>query len=108
MISQETAGRIWNCYREVAAAENLLKELDQNEERYSRDVRSETVKDAFGRHRHLQLGVPCGDNGHTLLDVASGLARSVIKAHVQNKKAELAEANEQARIELDQAEKTIG
>ena len=100
MISQETAGRIWNCYREVAAAEKLLVDMEQTERDYSQDVRREMVKDAFGRHRQLTLGVPSGDNSHRILDVAPSLARSVIRAHIENKKTELAEANEQARIEL--------
>lgn len=103
MITQETAGRIWNCYREVEAGEKLLSDMDEAERHYSQDVRRETLKDAFGRHRHLQLGVPSGDNGHRILDVAPSLARSVIRAHIENKKAELATVNEEARIELGEA-----
>ena len=100
MISQETAGRIWNCYREIAAGEKLLEDMAKSEREYGGDVRAETLKDAFGRRRQLQLGVPSGENCHRLLDVAPGLAKSVINAHIANKRAELAEANEQARIEL--------
>lgn len=100
MISQETAGSIWNCYREIAAAEKLLADMEQSEKEYHSDVRRETLKDAFGRHRNLQLGIPCGDNGHRLLDVAPALAKSVIRGHIANKQAELAQANERARIEL--------
>ncbi len=103
VISQETAGRIWNCYREMHAAEKLLQEMDETAKRYERDVRSETVRDAFGRHGNLTLGVPTGDACQRILDVAPSLARSVILAHVANKKAELAEANEQARIEMNNA-----
>lgn len=100
MISQETAGRIWNCYREIQAAEKLLGDMAESEKEYSDDVRAETLKDAFGRRRNLQLGVPSSDSCHRLLDVAPSLAKSVINAHIANKRSELAEANEQARIEL--------
>lgn len=101
MISQETAGRIWNCYREIVAGEKLLKDMEESEKEYRDDVRAKTLKDAFGRQRHLQLGVPSGDDCRTLLNVAPELGKSVIRAHIENKRAELAEANEQARIELD-------
>ena len=100
MISQETAGKIWNAYREIAAGEKLLEDMDEAAKEYRDDVRRETVKDAFGRRKHLTLGVPSGDNSHRILDVAPDLAKSVIRAHIENMKARLAEANEQARIEL--------
>ena len=100
MITQETAGRLWNCYREIAAGEKLLIDLEESERKYRDDVRRETVKDAFGRRKHLTLGVPSGESSQRILDVAPGLAKSVIRAHIENKLAELAEANEQARIEL--------
>lgn len=101
MITQETAGRIWNCYREIQAVEKLLADMKKSEEEYRHDVRCKTIQDAFGRRSQLQLGVPCGDSSHRILDVAPALAESVIRAHIANKRAELAEANEQARIELD-------
>ena len=52
------------------------------------------------RVRQLQLGIPSGEDSHRLLDVSPVLAESVIRAHIQNKRAELAEVNERARIEL--------
>ena len=101
MISQETAGRIWNCYREIRAGETMLADMKESEEEYRNDVRCKTIQDAFGRRSPLQLGVPCGESSHHLLNVAPSLAESVIRAHIANKHAELAEANEQARIELE-------
>lgn len=65
------------------------------------DKNAATLKDAFGRARHLQLGIPSGDNGHRLFDVAPQLAESIIRAHIANKESELARANEQARVELE-------
>lgn len=47
MITQETAGRIWNCYREIAAGEKLMTDLAESEKNYRDDVRRETVKDAY-------------------------------------------------------------
>lgn len=101
MITQETAGRIWNCYREIAAGEKLLADMEETAARYVDDVRRETLPDAFGRQRQLELGIPSSGNGHRILNVAPDLAKSVIRAHIATMQAKLAEANEQARIELD-------
>lgn len=100
MISQETAGKIWNCYREIAAGEKLLADMEQSAKECDGDSRYETLKDAFGRRRGIQMGVPSGDNCHRLLDVEPSLAKSVIRAHIATMHAKLAEANEQARIEI--------
>lgn len=101
MITQETAGRIWNCYREIRAGETLLADMAKAAEEYREDVRSKTIKDAFGRRGNLQLGVPMDESSHRIFNVAPALAESVIRAHIEHKRAELAEANEQARIELE-------
>lgn len=102
MILQETAADIWSAYREIAAAEKLLADAAAERARpfSDREKHAPTLKDAFGTKRHLQLGVPCGESGHRLYDVAPELAESVIRAHIAKKRAELAEANERARIEL--------
>jgi hypothetical protein len=101
MITQQTAGRIWDCYREIRAGEKMLADMQESAEEYRQDVRCKTIEDAFGRRGRLQMGVPCGESSHRILDVAPALAESVIRAHIANKQAELAEANEQARIELE-------
>ena len=100
MITQQTAEHIWRCHREIHAAEKLLEDMAESEQRFHDDVRAETLSDAFGRQRNLQLGVPSGESSHRLFDVAPSLARSVIRAHIENKRAELVEANEQARMEI--------
>jgi len=106
MVTQATAAEIWECYREIEAAEKLLADLDaaakQQEGQYDRRDKFEPkLSDAFGRLARLQLGVPSGDNSHRLYGVSAGLAVSVIKAHIANKRAELVEANEKARTELN-------
>lgn len=100
MITRETAARIWECYREIEVAEQLLKDMAETEEKYPPDPNAPRLKDAFGRRRHMQLGVPSGDNSRTLFNVPPQLARSVVRAHIEAKRAELAEANEQARLEV--------
>lgn len=101
MINQKTAERIWHCYREIEAGEKLLFDMKtEREERYV-DKMAPTLRDAFGRRQDLQLGIPSGENGHRLFSVSPLLADSVIRAHIAAKQAELVEANEQARIELD-------
>jgi hypothetical protein len=101
MISQETAAMIWNAYREIAAAEKLLADMEKEASFRRQDQKYLPVlKDAFGDRRNLQLGIPSGDNSHRLFDVRPSLADAVIRAHIEHKRAELAEANERARVEL--------
>lgn len=101
MITQETAAAIWNAYREIEAGEKMLADMEK-ESKWEMDKTAPALKDAFGHKRHLQLGVPSGDNSHRLLSVNPALAVSVIRAHIANKRKELVEANERARIELNQ------
>ena len=103
MIDMELASAIWHCHREIAAAEELLKKIEEEEKRLERDqdARPATLRDAFGRRRVLQLGIPSGESGHRLFDVATELAKSVIRAHAANKQAELVRLNEQAWIAIE-------
>lgn len=102
MITQETASAIWSAYREIAAAEKLLADMDEirNQPFSDRDKYAPTLKDAFGRRQHLQMGIPSGENGHRIFEVSPVLAESVIRAHIAKQKVVLVEANERARIEL--------
>ena len=99
-IQQETAEWIWQCYREIHASEHLLQDMKELKEKYPRDEHAQHLKDAFGRRRNLQLGIPSGENAHRLLDVSPKLAESIIISHIAIKQAELIEANERARIEM--------
>lgn len=107
MISQSTAERIWTAYREIAVSEKLLADMAEERERLDRDGQRNNpakLKDAFGRRKSLTLGVPSGDDSMRIFDVSEKLAESVIRAHIAQKRQQLAEANEQARIELDTAQ----
>ena len=101
MITQETAGKIWNAYRDIAAGEKLLQDTAEVREREHMDKMEPVLKDAFGRRRNLELGIPTGDNGHRILNLSPLLAESIIRAHIANMRAELATLNEVARAELD-------
>lgn len=100
MITQETAARIYSAYREIEAGEKLLADMETIRKQQGLDKTAPTIKDAFGRPQHLQLGIPSGENGHRILDVSPVLAESIIRAHIENKRAALAEVQECARIEL--------
>lgn len=103
MISLETCVAIYAAYREINAGEKLLADMKAEREKHrfdEVDKYAPTLNDAFGRARQLQLGVPSGENAHRIFDVSPVLAESVIRAHIENKRAELVEANERARIEL--------
>lgn len=103
MITQQTAGRVWNCYREIAAAEQLLKDMAETAEKYRGDVRAESLRNAFGEQRGLQLGVPSGEASHRLLDVSPSLAKIVIETHINEKRTELLALKELCRSEIDAA-----
>lgn len=98
-ISKETCEHIWHCYREIEVGEELLKTMEEELKDHTREHNAPVIKDSWGRERHLQLGIPSGENGHRLLRVAPRLALSVIRAHIAEKRAELVAAQEQARIE---------
>lgn len=102
MISSETIERIWKCQREISVGKSLLEEMKKIAVSLKRDGAAERIRDAFGRERDLQLGIPSGENCHRMLDVSPALSVSIIKAHIANKEAELIEANEQAKIELEE------
>ncbi len=106
IITQETAAAIWQAYREIEAAKKLLADMKAEREKpfASEDKYAPTLKDAFGRRRQLQLGIPSGENSHRIFDVSPVLAESVIRAHIASKEAEVVEANERARIELGKNE----
>ncbi len=97
MITKETAARIWKCHQEMEVGNKLIEDMKEAMERGE----DPNPRDPFGDRRALQLGVPSGENGRRLFNVQPRLAISVIQAHVANQMAELAEANEQARIELE-------
>ncbi|HRE87501.1 MAG TPA: hypothetical protein PK095_00050 [Myxococcota bacterium] len=103
MITPDTAARIWNIHREIKTGEKLLEDMAHELSKPFAEVRdphAPRLQDAFGRRVHLQLGIPSGDNSHRLFEVSPKLGESVIRAHIERKRAELAEANEQACIEL--------
>ena len=81
---------------ESAKGEKLLAEMEEQRKRGDEI----NLRDAFGRRRCLQLGVPSGENAHRLLDVQPSLAVEVIKAHIAQKKSELALVNERAKTEV--------
>ena len=74
--------------------------MEEQRKRYPNDPHAEYLKDCFGRAQSLQLGIPSGENSHRLFNVSPSLAESVIKAHIADKRAELVEVNEDARIEM--------
>ncbi len=96
MITQQTAYDIWIAYDEIAKGQKLIADMEKELARGD----DPNPRDAFGRHRNLQLGVPSGENGHRLFDVQPKLALAVIRAHIAEKQAFLELANERARAEL--------
>ncbi len=108
MITQQTASDIWCAHREIEACRKLLADMKAEREKpfSDNDKHAATLKDTFGRKRQLELGIPSGESGHRIFQVQPQLAESVIRAHIGQMQASLAEANERARIELSSAEPT--
>ena len=105
MVTQDTAARIYTAYREIEAGKKLLRDMAEaaKEERddHRKIKKVGHLKDHWGRRRDLQLHVPSGEDAHSLFNIKPELAVSVINAHIAHCEAELIEANEQARLELD-------
>lgn len=95
MITQQTAYDIWIAYSEIEKGQKLIADMAEA----MKHGDNPNPRDGFGRQRNLQLGVPTGESGHRLFDVAPALAVEVIKAHVAEKRAFLALANDRARNE---------
>ena len=83
MITKETVTKIAFAYREVEIAEALLKQISDA----MRIGDTPDLRDAFGRQRGLQLGVPSGENAHRLFDVPWSLARPIIECHLAEQKS---------------------
>ena len=108
-ISLETIKLLYQAHREVEAGEKLLADMKEAQERNREgDKYAPSLRDAFGRERHLQLGIPTGENAHRLLDVSPVLAETCIRAHIAQKRREFLEANERARIELGGVHVAVG
>ena len=104
MLTKEICEKIWHCHREIEAATNLMGDvkeaIKENKDRLADHEHDEKLRDVFGRRRDLELGVPSGENAKRLFNVSYDLAVPVIKAHIANKTAQLAELNERAKLEL--------
>jgi hypothetical protein len=102
IISIETAMRIYNAHREIEAANNLQKEIDEaNKWSTAREKGEPVHKDAFGRKRHLTLGIPAGNDSHRLLRVPPAMTPYIIKAHIAEQRKELEQACLLAEMELN-------
>lgn len=104
MISKATCEKIWKCHREIEASEKLLTEIEKlvvtNAEREIKSQNESQLSNVFRSAQCLQLSVPSGDNSHRLYDLSFALAKPVIEAHIANKRAELAELNAIAELEV--------
>ena len=98
MISKATALRVWKCYSEIENANKLIAEMEEA----IKNRREPNPKDVFGNVRKLELGVPCDRDSMRVFSVEPQLAISILKAHAGNQHAQLVEANEQARIEINE------
>jgi hypothetical protein len=97
-ISEETARQIACAYAEIRSAEEILsvvKKAISNQE-------APDFRDAFGRQRGLQLGVPSGQNGHRLYDVSYNLGAIIVEAHLNEKRSALVALTAKAQTEISE------
>ena len=97
-ISAETAIAIARAHREIEAATELLNKVEEARRNHSEP----DIRDAFGRMRGCQLGVPSGESSHRILDLSWSLALPIIQAHISEKRAAVTALSEKARAELSQ------
>ena len=96
ILGRDIAAKIVYAHDEIKAARELLAILKEAGRGEPPDFR-----DAFGRRRGLQLGVPSGESSRRLFDVDPQLAEIVIEAHIKNKQDELAALSVLAGQELE-------
>jgi hypothetical protein len=96
VVSIETAYAIWMAHQQIAAGQKLLDDIALAHEQ-DRDRRNPLSPQPS---RGYQLGIPAHMNGHTLINVDPALAESCIKAHIERKRAELAEVSLRALVEM--------
>lgn len=95
-LSQETAARVWNAHREIAAAKKLREETVEI-------IQERTPDPVQPWQRHLQLGIPSSENSHRILQLSPKLGLAIIDAHLANTERELAEASIAAAVELQES-----
>jgi acyl-CoA hydrolase len=95
MITFDTAVSIVRAYQEIQASEKLIAEISEG----LKNDELPDFRDAFGRRRNLQLGVPSSESSTRIYDVHPKLALAVVHAHMAEKKAILSALNEVAKGE---------
>lgn len=96
MITKETAQKIWSCHDGIERSDKLMADMKDELEKTG----DERLIDAFGRKKGLELGVPCGDDGHRIFNVRIDLAIQVIESHTEEQEAELKELEAIVKIEM--------
>ena len=95
-VTKEQAYELIKLHQEIESAEKMLAVITPaNASKEIPDFR-----DAFGRRRQLQLGVPSGENAHRIYDVPFDLAEVVVRAHRDGCVAKLAALNIQIRNQI--------
>jgi hypothetical protein len=101
VIAQQTAYDIAMAYREVETAEKMLVAVKEAMDRFN----AKDIRDAFGRRQDgLQLGVPSGETGHRLFDVAWPLALPIIEAHITHHRTRIALLSQAAMEQMAAAQ----
>lgn len=100
MITRETAGKIWQCHREIDAAKELLA----NEKIFPTNDHRSWHELPVGRwtREGFELAVPKDETCKQLYGIKPDLAKSVIRAHLAAMEALLVELNEMALLEISE------
>ena len=104
LISKQVAMDIALAWRELEAAEELLKNVKELHSRHlGRDIR-----DVFGRRAEgMKLGVPSGENSHQLFNVPWEMCAPIIEAHIARQRHQIALLSRQALIEAEGADVAV-
>lgn len=96
MITKQTAHEILLAYQDIENGESMLKVMQDA----TKEGSLPEMRDAFGKLKQLQLGIPSSPTSTRLIDVHPKLAIQIIKAHVAEKQAALQVLGERVKTEL--------
>jgi hypothetical protein len=101
MITKETCVKIWHCHNEIEKSHKLIEDMAETVKK-DKEKKAPTLYNAFGDATGLRLGVPSGNESHTLYGVNIDLGVKIIEEHVRQNERRLQELMAIAKIELSQ------
>lgn len=94
VLSKELCVKIWSAWNEIKKGQKLIADANMQLGDHNED---ETLYNAFGDRKGMELGVPSGSNSHSILGVSYDLAETIILQHIEDSKLRLLELNKEVK-----------